>query len=219
MTDDVAVYGAALLLAPQRRDAYLLRNWKATWRKNALKNTKAIWVKDFKDKYSVEDEATPGDGPEQEPDAFDLFEREQSLMNTFKDKDELQRFIDADPVKLSPGQSALDWWLHDADHTTYPNLCKMVIAILSIPPMSAEPERIFSGARRTISWSRFRLGPANIERNECLKSWLRSGIADEWRSLQVDEEQVDSEVATPSQSSRYSSPASSTASSNPCQEP
>ena len=33
----------------------------------------------------------------------------------------------------------------------------------SIPPMSAEPERIFSGARRKTSWQRMRLGPVNIE--------------------------------------------------------
>ncbi|ODQ70664.1 hypothetical protein LIPSTDRAFT_74099 [Lipomyces starkeyi NRRL Y-11557] len=52
----------------------------------------------------------------------------------------------------------------------------MAIDILSIPAMSSEPERVFSGSRRTISWDRARLGAANIERTECLKSWLRSNI-------------------------------------------
>ena len=210
MTDKVAVYGAALLLAPQRRDAYLIRNWKPNWRKNALKDTRAIWVKDYKDKYSAMDEAGGGRGLEKEPDAFDLFEREQALMNSFKD--EFQHFIDADPVNLSTGQSALDWWLQSSSRVTYPNLSRMAITILSVPPMSAEPERIFSGARRTISWSRYKLGADNIERSECLKSWLLSGITAEWRSLQEDEEIDDKEAATPSQGSRGSSPASSTAS-------
>lgn len=41
----------------------------------------------------------------------------------------------------------------------------MAIDILSIPAMSAEPERVFSGARRTI-----------IERGECMKNWVKSGI-------------------------------------------
>jgi len=39
--------------------------------------------------------------------------------------------------------------------------------------MSAEPERVFSGARRTISWERMRLGSTKIEHNECLKSFQR----------------------------------------------
>ena len=52
----------------------------------------------------------------------------------------------------------------------------MAIDILSIPSMSAEAERVFSGARRTISWDRVLLGSTNIECTECLKSWLQSNI-------------------------------------------
>ena len=32
---------------------------------------------------------------------------------------------------------------------------------------------MFSGARRTISWERMRLGSERIENNECLKSFIR----------------------------------------------
>ena len=39
--------------------------------------------------------------------------------------------------------------------------------------MSAEVEQVFSGARRTISWERMRLGSERIENNECLKSFIR----------------------------------------------
>jgi len=49
----------------------------------------------------------------------------------------------------------------------------MAIDILSIPSMSAEVERVFSGARRTISWEQMRLGSERIENNECLKSFIR----------------------------------------------
>jgi len=52
----------------------------------------------------------------------------------------------------------------------------MAIDVLSIPAMSAEPERVFSGARRTISWERMQLGEETIEKTECLKSWMRSGL-------------------------------------------
>jgi len=52
----------------------------------------------------------------------------------------------------------------------------MAIDILSIPSISAEAERVFSGARRTVSWDRMLLRSTNIKRTECLKSWLLSNI-------------------------------------------
>ena len=55
----------------------------------------------------------------------------------------------------------------------------MAIDILSIPAISDESERVFSGARRTISWERAQLSAENIERVECLKSWQRSNVSNE----------------------------------------
>jgi hypothetical protein len=52
----------------------------------------------------------------------------------------------------------------------YPNLSRMAVDILSIPAMSAEPERLFSGAKITITDRRNRLGSDMIEALECLKS-------------------------------------------------
>jgi hypothetical protein len=52
----------------------------------------------------------------------------------------------------------------------------MAIDILSIPPMSDELERVFSGARRTVSWDRGQMEAETIEIRECLKHWKRSGI-------------------------------------------
>ena len=52
----------------------------------------------------------------------------------------------------------------------------MAIDILSIPAMSDDPERVFSGARRTVSWERARLGAETIEKLECLKNWIRVGV-------------------------------------------
>jgi hypothetical protein len=54
----------------------------------------------------------------------------------------------------------------------------MAVDVLSIPAMSAEPERVFSGARRTISWERMQLGEETIERLECLKSWIRTRLCE-----------------------------------------
>jgi hypothetical protein len=49
----------------------------------------------------------------------------------------------------------------------------MAIDILSIPAMSAEPERLFSGARITITDRQNKLGIETIEIIESLKSWLK----------------------------------------------
>lgn len=214
LTDKVVVYGAALLLAPHRRDAYLKREWKTDWKKKTIDATRRHWVNQYKDKYTA-DEILDSEDRNKEPDAYDLFERAHA-MNSFVD--EFEHFINSPPLaKLPTGTSSLDWWLQPANRQAYPSLSRMAIEILSIPAMSAEPERIFSGARRTISWSRFKLGAATIERSECLKSWLRTGIAADWRrelldrldedekndeNQEVFDDDSDGYTTTPSQDSR-----------------
>jgi len=61
----------------------------------------------------------------------------------------------------------------------------MAINILSIPAMSADPERLFLGAKITITDRRNRLGIKTIEALECLKSWI--GIL-EWESDKPEDE-------------------------------
>jgi hypothetical protein len=181
-TDEVTAYGAALLLAPHRRKAYIDRNWKPAWRKPVVDAARKLWVKEYKDKYTAEEgeEATDRN---YELDEYDLWSRKQSSLNSIED--EFDHFINASPTNLPADTTALDWWLNPSNRVAYPSLYRMAIDILSIPPMSAEPERIFSGARRTISWQRMRLGPVNIERSECLKSWVRGGIILGWRREQL----------------------------------
>jgi hypothetical protein len=45
----------------------------------------------------------------------------------------------------------LKWWLELAQRRRFPNLSLMAIDILSIPPMSAETERLFSKARLIVT--------------------------------------------------------------------
>jgi hypothetical protein len=48
----------------------------------------------------------------------------------------------------------------------------MALTIFSIPPMSAGPERVFSGAKHTIGIERISLGAKMLEMAESLKSWV-----------------------------------------------
>ena len=75
--------------------------------------------------------------------------------------------IDCDPLK---------WWSLEAQKVRWPTLSVLATELLSIPAMSDEPERVFSGGRRTVSWERAQMSPSELEKNECLKSWIRSGI-------------------------------------------
>jgi hypothetical protein len=59
----------------------------------------------------------------------------------------------------------------------------MAIDILSIPAMSAEPERVFSGAKHTLTQHRNRLGMEPIRAFECLKSWAKLRDYDEGFAL------------------------------------
>ena len=59
--------------------------------------------------------------------------------------------------------------MSDAQRQRWPRLALMAIDILSIPPMSDELERVFSGARRIVPWDRGQMLPETIEIRECLK--------------------------------------------------
>jgi hypothetical protein len=93
------------------------------------------------------------------------------------DEDDVQLFINARPIAIKP-LTPLEWWCLPEQSQRYPRLHRMAIDILSIPPSSAEPERTFSGARRTKSWDRLRMTAKNLERLECIGNWLRNGHID-----------------------------------------
>ena len=67
---------------------------------------------------------------------------------------------------------AIAWWLEPTQQKNFPTLSKMDMDYLSIPGMSAEPERLFSSTKMTITDRRNRLRSDIIEALECLRSWL-----------------------------------------------
>ena len=105
--------------------------------------------------------------------------------STTEQKDEYELYILKKPIQINC--SALDWWLQDEQQQYRSWLSQMTIDILSIPAMSAESEWVFSGARRTISWKRMQLERENIEKIECLKSWICNNIAVEALEDAVDD--------------------------------
>jgi hypothetical protein len=52
----------------------------------------------------------------------------------------------------------------------------MASDVLSIPAMSAEPERGFSSAGRMVSPLRSKLDSLTIHMAQCIRSWVQEGI-------------------------------------------
>jgi hypothetical protein len=152
---------------------YIQANWKKQWQKTALQKVKALW-QGYRESalYTV---TTPSYEREN-TEGLDRFGRAVSDLRKFirpASQDEYEDYNSELPYEIRT--TALTWWCQDRQRERWPRLSYMAIDILSIPAMSDEPERVFSGARRTISWDRAQLSAGNIERIECLKSWLRPG--------------------------------------------
>lgn len=173
LTDEAPVYAAALLLDPSKRSAYIKKNWTRSWIAPAIDKAYTLWVEDYKMAL------IPGSEPVQQPQhrdlsGFDRLRRNLAVTTANGDEDDFSVFIEATPIAISC--TALEWWCHEDQRRRYPKLSQMAIDILSIPAESAEAERVFSGARRTCRYDRLRLSCANIEKIECIGSWLHQGL-------------------------------------------
>jgi hypothetical protein len=87
----------------------------------------------------------------------------------------------------------LRWW-RERGSALYPTLSTMAFDLFSIPAMSSECERAFSHAKKLITDNRHSLNVDTIEADQCLKSWLRSGIVDgeeAWQILEQVEQEMD----------------------------
>jgi hypothetical protein len=67
---------------------------------------------------------------------------------------------------------AISWWMQETQRKAHPNLSKMAFDCLSIPGMSAEPERLLSSTKITVTDRRNRRGSDILEALQCLRSWL-----------------------------------------------
>ncbi|EED11944.1 conserved hypothetical protein [Talaromyces stipitatus ATCC 10500] len=167
-SDDSPLYAAALILHPARR---------ISWQKPALQKVKKLW-EEYRNNapYPMIMRSYENDQP-RDLDDFDRIAEDLDGFSRPASQDEFEDYNTESPRKICT--SALTWWCQDEQQKRWPRLSYIAIDILSIPAMSDEPERVFSGARHTISWERAQLSAENIERIECLKHWAKTGIAEE----------------------------------------
>jgi hypothetical protein len=179
-TEEAPVYAAALLLDPSRRAAYIRKNWPASWAEPAIDAANVLWEEAFRE-VPVPDELPtslpmppPANPPKKRGVELDLLMKDMEVITAdVRDDDDFKTFVESPPFRIDC--SPLEWWCRAEQESRWPRLYRMAMAILSIPAESAEPERAFSGSRRTCSWDRLRLSCLNIQRIECIGSWIREG--------------------------------------------
>ena len=179
-TERAPAYIVAIVLNPRKKWKYFKR-WNPEWQSNMEATMKKFWETTYRSSTGLviytssnrtshkptnnqyfkwlDDQENEAEDSENALDEFDLYIADHFILRE-EDKDRI----------------AFDWWLESEQRTRYPLLLKMAIDIYSIPAMSSEAERVFSGAKYTISDLRGRLKSEIIELLECLKSWFRLDI-------------------------------------------
>lgn len=167
LTDRSPVYIAAIVLNPKWKFDYFVGIWASEWVEEARRKLRAFW-EDVYESKGVPDEVVTLNEPPTPKNTYEAWIK--SKLAPVKDTDEYSRYL-TEPV-LPHVTNALQWWIQQ--RSQYPALATMAIDILSIPAMSDEPERVFSGARRTVTDLRGSLKASSIEMLESIKSWKRS---------------------------------------------
>lgn len=101
---------------------------------------------------------------------FELTKLEMMQQNAYEKSKKPKQSSNLSPDNLPKIPTIIQWWYKQRQ--TWPTLTNFAIEILSIAAMSDDVERVFSGARRTVSWERARIGIDKLEAVECLDSWL-----------------------------------------------
>lgn len=155
---------------PESKWQYIDDNWPQEWIPECKAKTTAFWEAEYKPRGTT-GRTQSLQATKSTQNSFEQWQ--QSKQRSQLDIDEYDKYLQA-PV-LPEVQDARTWLLEATQRSTYPNPSIMAIDILSIPAMSAEPERLFSGAKTTITDRRNNLGIESIQAVECLKSWLGLG--------------------------------------------
>ncbi|TFY58892.1 hypothetical protein EVJ58_g6133 [Rhodofomes roseus] len=184
-TDESAVYRIAMVLDPRHKVQYFRdNNWPEEWIAQARFLVRQAYDEDWKGQAVSHEEREGAEEPQPPTDAQHATSSKKSNMfdaaRASRKKaavpivDELDHYLNTD---ANPAiDSALGWWTSREQRTTYPNLSRMAISYLTIPPTSVAVERLFSKGRIFISHLRNGLSAASIRVLLCLNNWSVLGF-------------------------------------------
>lgn len=173
--DRAPIYIAAIVLDPTKKWAYL-RDRKPEWRNSAKDSLQNFWEQSYRSSTAGRvQRADTEENPISDSNNLFLLWMEKKQAQPIDNLNELEKYT-SEARLIEVGSSVLSWWLSPAQRSRFPLLSAMAIDIFSIPAMSSQAERIFSGAKNAISEERASLQIDTIQALECLKSWFRADL-------------------------------------------
>lgn len=149
LTGHSRAYVMAMVFDPRNKYQYFYGKWNRKHWAGMKQQTESMF-----EEFKNEDVATPVDisEPLMSDSDVDLFEdfdiNRWRFGNGEQRTSELERYLKS-PLMILQGTTAnksfnvLDWW--KANRAEYPTLFRIAVELFSIPGMSAEVERVFSG--------------------------------------------------------------------------
>jgi hypothetical protein len=186
--DDTPMYYAALAFHPAFGWNVVEREWdtRPEWVRNAKKMVKQVWDDTYSKleitHMSGEPVAKRRKTSHNKFSQFKEDKRQKALISPSASSlaDEYQCWLLSTSQADSEVTGPYEYWY--SRRKKFPKLSKMALVFLSVPPMSAEGERLFSAGGRMVVPIRSRLEANMIGMAQCLRSWLRSGLVDDLES-------------------------------------
>jgi hypothetical protein len=177
-TEQSAAYVAAVVMDPSWKWIYFQEHWEeASWIEEAKKAVAYLWKTEYKSRSSTSSIA-------QSAESFPFSARPSNQFTEFLRRprenmaflDEYEMYCSEPILSQDAFETPLHWWLESCQRRRYPNLSLMALDLLSVPPMAADVERLFSAARLALSDQRQSMSIKTLEILLCLRSWGKSSL-------------------------------------------
>ena len=154
------LYTLAVVLHPRFKVRWFYQHWKErpAWHTAVKQRLDTAW-RQYKDlsldelKFELPDSVSEVQGGGRIYNDWQSDEDEGGTTNG-TNLDELNQYLD-EPKPRTPVDNAFAWWIEQIRR--WPRLSAMALGVLTIPPMSDEPERKFSEAGDVVSHRRRRI--------------------------------------------------------------
>ncbi|KAF6528009.1 hypothetical protein HZS61_008311 [Fusarium oxysporum f. sp. conglutinans] len=188
LLSETPIYYTGLALHPAYRWKWFDRKWAGNpeWIRQAKRIVHDVWHYEYREtrlpRMAVNDEKPAPKRRKTYSNPFqEYLEENRCAAPATQGDDSLEPFEDEYQHWISNHESGdaqvrdpLAYW-HEK-RFKYPRLSRMALDFLTIQPMSAECERLFSAAGRMVTPLRSRLEAQVIGTCQVLRSWLRAGI-------------------------------------------
>ncbi|KAG7403453.1 Acyl-coenzyme A thioesterase 8 [Fusarium oxysporum f. sp. rapae] len=181
--DDTPIYYTAMALHPAYRWDWFDETWahKPSWVEKAKEMVADVWLSDYAH-LEVRTSSSRGDDepPAKRPRFFNPFEKNSRVPSSIPPYaaaivgDEYQAWQTDRDASDGNVRDPIGYWI--TKQGRYPRLSRMALDFLTIQPMSAECERLFSAAGKMVSGLRTNLDAEIIAICQVLRSWYRAGL-------------------------------------------